>query len=67
MTDMNITLERIDSGLRELTREVRDLRAEYRAQRDLSWAWILGPVLLVVLVLIGVAAAEAIHELKALR
>jgi hypothetical protein len=47
MTDLNITLERIDSGLRELTREVRDLRAEYRAQEDFSWSWILGPVLLV--------------------
>jgi hypothetical protein len=72
MTDMNITLERIDSGLRELTREVRDLRADYKAhqalttRQDDSWAWLLGPVLLVVLIFIGVAAAEAIHVLRAL-
>jgi hypothetical protein len=59
-------------GLRELTREVRELRADYKGQQALttrqvdSWAWLLGPVLLVVLSFIGVAAAEAIHVLKAL-
>jgi hypothetical protein len=72
MPDMNITLERIDSGLRELTREVRDLRADYKAHQTLptreadAWASLLGGVLLVVLIFIGVAAAEAIHVLKAL-
>ena len=59
-------------GGHEHHREVRDLRADYKAQQALttrqvdSWAWLLGPVLLVVLIFIGVAAAEAIHVLEAL-
>ena len=67
MTDLNRTLAQIEVALGELTREVRGLRTDYRARHDASWAWILGPVVLVVLIFIGVAAGEAIHALKALR
>jgi hypothetical protein len=69
MTDHNATLARVDEAVRDLMLEIRSLTRTYSARqvsRDDEFWSILWGVLLVDLILLGVAAAEAIHVLKAM-
>ena len=69
MTDPNPTLARVAEAVRDLTLEIRSFTRAYSGQQSPvldALLPILGGLVFVVLILIGVAAAEAIHALNAL-
>jgi hypothetical protein len=63
-------LARIDAGLHDIKLEVRGLRTDHQNSKD-PWlqgvVWFLLPIVVVVLMLCGIAAAEAVDVLRTLR
>jgi hypothetical protein len=67
MTDLDLTVRRIDEAVQELAPEVRGLRSDRRDTWSGPFVALLGGVLFVLLMLLVVAAAEAIDVLRELQ